>query len=130
VGGRQAFASDEFEAQVGQGDAASGLDFSYQANWHCRTPRRCAVWADGAEDASRVVILGVVLAAESDAAVRWRAFPTGWISGGRKDAQRPSPHSTVSAQQFKLDTCGLLAKARHDREFQRGISEACDEFIA
>jgi hypothetical protein len=47
------------------------------------------------------------------------------MRSGHRHTQR------VSAQQFKLDTCGLLAEGLdHDCEFQRGRSEACDEFIA
>ena len=37
----------------------------------------------------------------------------------------------VGAQHFKLDACGLVAGGwDHDREFQRGISQSGNEFIA
>src|SRR5207245_1619692 len=37
----------------------------------------------------------------------------------------------VSAQQFKLDTCGLFATGLdHDRDLQRGVLQSGDEFIA
>src|SRR2546427_2992803 len=63
----QAFASDEFEARVGQSNAASSFHFSDKRTGAVAFHGDVRFGADGGEEAvEEVVILGVVLAAESD----------------------------------------------------------------
>src|SRR5207247_425864 len=77
------------------------------------------------------VIFGVVLASETD---EW--FDSDFLQGnGFQSSERMSSShryaQRVGAQQFKLDTCGLLAKGlEHDRDIQRGVLQSGDEFIA
>ena len=77
------------------------------------------------------MILGVILAAESDERFGSYLFQRDGFqpSEGVRSAQRHAPR--VGAQQFKLDARGLFACwLRPYREFERGVVQSGDEFIA
>ena len=77
------------------------------------------------------MILRVVLATESDEWFGSYLFQGDGFgpSERMRRAQRHAPR--VGAQQFKLDARGLLAGGLdHEREFQGGVLQSGDEFIA
>src|SRR2546426_959411 len=120
----QAFASDEFEDRGRQSEAASGLHFRDERTGAVAFHRDARFGVDGGEDAvDNAVILGVVFAAETDERFGSQLFQRDRFQPGEGMGSRHRYAQRVSAQQFKLDTCGLpaIGLVDHYREVQRGV---------